>query len=135
MKHWKLNWLPDPFAALANANRGFARHGAWQEKLLRGRGLQVLYHLGPLEHRCLFVFVLLGSRIQPTFFVTMILFLFVLPSTYQVYIHSSNGFCETNDRNRFAKVMHMVNVTMRASLHEQFAADQVGGLGIQDQNF
>ena len=29
----------------------------------------------------------------------------------------------------------MVNVTMRASLHEQFAADQVGGLGIQDQNF
>ena len=60
-------------------------------------------------------------------------------SFYFLYSHpltkSSNGFCETNDRNRFAKVMHMVNVTMRASLHEQFAADQVGGLGIQDQNF
>ena len=35
-------------------------------------------------------------------------------------------------------MMHMVNVTMRASLDEQFAADQVGGegnLGSDDQIF
>lgn len=31
--------------------------------------------------------------------------------------------------------MHMVNVTMRASLDEQFAADQVGGEGNLGSDF
>lgn len=98
---------------------------------LGGEDFKFYITSAPWSTYAAFVFVQLGSRIQPKLFVMFFFCFLVLPSTYQVYIFTG-AMGALNER---WQVMHMVNVTMRASLDEQFAADQVGGEGNLGSDF
>lgn len=61
---------------------------------LGGEDFKFYITSAPWSTYAAFVFVLLGSKIQPKLFVMCFFYFLVLLSTYQVYIHSSNGSFE-----------------------------------------